>query len=260
MVRIITFSMKYIAAVLSLVLMNACVMGQTKKYVKDNGTWAIKGKVLPWAAMFMPFQGINYSIGVEHGFGRVNAVGLDLVYNDNTSYKDYPAAGGSQDSSGPNAYTVSRGAFLYYRRYLDLNRCSFIWPTSKLYNAGFLPYASLFARYGKTDYHYDHGFETNNISYDEWQYSGGFLVGVVSSYIDVNMGPFYKQSYISEVVNLNGVNLLSSHMKPSFGFRVGVNLFYVIKRNTNHLLSGDAACNDPIQKFWKRKSKRTARD
>jgi len=247
--------MKHTSLLLLLVCATTGTNAQLHKTWKDGNTWAIKGKILPWATMVFPFQGINYTVGAEYGFRRVNAIGIDLVYNDNTSYKSYPAANGSQDSTGPNAYTVSRGAFLYYRRYIDLNTCSFVNPSSRLYNAGFLPYASLFARYGKTDYHYDHGYETNNVSHDEWQYSGGFLVGAVSSYVDVNMGPFYKQSYISDAENGPGGTVIISHMKPSFGFRVGVNLFYVARRNSDHLLAGPAAANNPIPKFWKRKHK-----
>ena len=203
---------------------------------ESHNTWVLKGKVLPWISIGPPLEGINYTLGAEYGFSRVNAIGFELVYNDNQSHEDYSPANGQGDSAGLQRYTVSRGVFVYYRRYLDMNNTFVLREIEKLFNSDCLPYVSAFTRYGKLDYHYEPGYPTRNVSYDEWQYSGGALFGVVCKVFDINMGPFYKQTNVSDVEKL-GTNTLYSHMKPSFGFRVGVNLFWVLKKNSDHLLA-----------------------
>ena len=209
----------------------SCSLMAHAQYAPDYGdfkpnTWAFKGKVLPWAAVVVPIAGMNYTLGVEYRFGKANALGVDFVYNDNVAHKEYPAHDGN-DSAGPNGFTVSRGVFLNYRRYLDLHQTIVYKPLRKLVGGDYLPYASAFVRYGKRDYHYDLNFETTNITWDEWQYSGGVLFGVVAGCFDVNMGPFYKQTYISDMELENGGRVLHSYMKPSLGFRVGVNVYLV---------------------------------
>ena len=207
--------------------------------VRSN-TFAIKGKILPWTVLVLPFSGVNYTLGAEYGFARHNAIGVELVYNDNVTHKDYTTSA-TTDSAGSNAFAVSRGVFLYYRRYLNLEGTILNKPMNKLTGDSYLPYLSCFVRYGKKDYHYDMGFETANVTYDEWQYSGGVLFGAICGVFDVNMGPFYKQSYVSDVEKEAGGNVLYSHMRPSFGYRIGVNLFLALKQKGDHDLAKYAA-------------------
>jgi len=204
---------------------------------EHNNTLVIKGKVLPWAAMIVPGEGINYTFGLEYGFAKKNAIGIDLVYNDYNTHKDYSPVSNQGDSVGPSFYSVSRGVFLYYRRYPGKMPYPLSKPYRSLVRSRFVPYYSFFARYGKTDYHYDPGYITNNLSHDEWQYSAGFLFGFVADYFDVNFGPFYKLSYISDYEKENGGDLIYCHVRPSFGFRVGANLFYVVKKKGGHTLA-----------------------
>ncbi len=201
---------------------------------KSDNTWAFKGKVLPWVFLG---SGINYSAGVEYGFKGTHSLGVDFVYNDKSFEHDVYDNAKKEYVSGPRMYTVARGLFLNYRRYMPADQTIFSAPLHKVFGDACLPYYSAFLRYGKTDYHYDPGFDRSQISYDEWQYSSGLLLGVVYNFFDINMGPFYKQTYITDVQSVNGATVYNSHLRPSLGFRVGVNLFLVAKRQSKHLLA-----------------------
>ena len=211
----------------------------TSSQVNSN-SWAIKGKVLPWIVLG---SGINYTLGVEYGFNKVNSIGIDFVYNDNSAEHDVYDTVKKSEVSGPRMYTVSRGLFINYRRYLDISNTSIYRFVSKRLKTDYLPYVGAFARYGKTDYHYQSGYITSQISYDEWQYSGGVLLGIVCGPVDINAGPFYKQKYITDVENENASQVFHSHMQPTFGFRVGVNLFLIVKKNSGHYLAKYATAN-----------------
>ena len=100
----------------------------------------------------------------------------------------------------------------------------------------YLPYVGAFCRYGKNDLHYEKGYVTTQLSYDEWQYSAGILFGIVCGYVDVNLGPFYKQKYITDVQQDNGVTF-HTHMQPNYGLRVGVNFYFIPAKHSNHYLS-----------------------
>ncbi len=199
-----------------------------------HNTWVLKGKLLPWIALVIPMEGINYTIGLEYGFKDRNSVGMDCIYNDNNTHHDYPINNG--DSVGPPAYSVSRSIIFSYRRYFEPGKTFLYRPVSWLLKDDFQPYYSIFARYGKQDYHFAKGFYTNILSYDEWQYSVGLLYGVLYSFVDVNFGFFYKQTYISENDLDNGISVLHNHMKPIFGFRLGLNFQLVLRRNTAHFI------------------------
>ena len=227
----------YLAFLFVVAAINGFAQDDSSNVQPMHHTWAIKGKVLPWSTLIIPFQGINYTLGVEYGFGKLNAVGVDLVYNDNSSHQDYYDTVKKEDATGPNMYSVSRGVFLYYKRYLDLKNTLLYKPMVRITGDSYLPYISPFVRYGKKDYHYDAGYETSNVSYDEWQYSAGFLVGAVSRFFDFNIGPFYKQTYISDVEKVQGVNVLQSSVKPSLGFRVGINVFFIVRKKGDHVLA-----------------------
>ncbi len=228
---------------LSLLIYSIYANGRGDSVGWHHDTWAIKGKVLPWAAVAIPFEGINVTLGFEYGFRDINAIGIDLVYNESSSQNGYTDIHGD-DSDGSNSYSISRGVFLYYRRYLHLEIASLPRPMRRLFKKNTLPYISPFARYGKGDWHYDPSFVTNNVSHDEWQYSAGALIGEVTGGLDINMGLFYKQTYISEVNKENGVSSLHNYMRPSWGFRVGVNLMLVLKvQNSRHYLAQYARDN-----------------
>ena len=182
-------------------------------------------------------SGINYTLGAEYGFHKVNSIAIDLVYNDNSAEHDVYDTVKKNYESGPRMYTVSRGVFINYRRYLEMNKTCLYHSMQRVLKNDFLPYVSLFARYGKTDYHYQPGYVTSQISYDEWQYSGGVLFGLICGPFDINAGPFYKQKYITDVEQENTSQVFHTHMQPNFGFRAGVNLFFVLKKNSNHYLA-----------------------
>lgn len=228
--------MKYlliIPCLLSILLLQA---QSTTIKTPGNNTIVFKGKILPWLA---GPSGINYTLGIEYGFGKKHAIGIDAVYNDYSMPHDvYDSASGSYQA-GPRAYTVARGLFLYYRRYGISGNNFFARPLNWLSGGnGGVPYISSFLRYGKMDLHYDAGYATNTISYDEWQYSAGVLFGAVMGIFDINTGPFYKQKYIRQVQSgylgsISDVHLITK----GFGWRLGVNLFFVAKRNSNHYLA-----------------------
>lgn len=229
-------SMKYLF-VISFFLCSLTTLAQdTRIKTLRNNTVAIKGKILPWLA---GPSGINYTLGIEYGFGKKHAIGIDAVYNDYTMPHDVYDSATGQYTAGPRAYTVSRGLFLYYRRYGISGNNFFAKPLNWLSGGnGGVPYISGFLRYGKMDLHYDDGYATNTISYDEWHYSAGCLFGAVMGIFDINTGPFYKQKYIRDVQHgltggISDVHLITK----GFGWRLGVNLFFVAKRNSNHYLA-----------------------
>lgn len=234
---------KLLFLLLLFIYYSAAAQTESENTIMRSDTWAVKGKVLPWSTLILPVSGINYTLGAEYGFGQVNSIGVDFVYNDNNSHHDYSKANHEDDSVGPSAYSVSRGIFLNYRRYVDVHKTFLQKPLEKVLDYPFLPYVSAFARYGKKDAHYDPSYITANVSADEWEYSAGVLAGFVCKYIDVNMGPFYKLTYSRSVNMVNGANVMQRDMKPSLGFRVGVNLFYVATRKSNHALAKYAAGN-----------------
>ncbi len=201
-------------------------------------TWAVKAKVLPWMLIG---SGINYTLGVEYGFKKVHSIGIDLVYNDMSTEHEVYDTGKKDYVSGPRMYAVVRGAFLNYRRYFDVTKTALGRPMNKVFGTNYLPYLGAFARYGKTDYHYEPGYVTSQVSYDEWQYSGGVLVGIVHSIFDFNIGPFYKQKYITDVEMENGIKVYHDSKVSNWGLRIGVNMFFVLKQRGNHYLAKYAA-------------------
>ncbi len=199
----------------------------------DN-TWAIKAKVLPWMLLG---SGINYTFGVEYGFHKVHSVGIDLIYNDYSSEHDVYDSSKKDYTSGPRMYTVVRGLFLNYRRYLDLNHTMLQRPFEKVFNDNYLPYVGAFGRYGKSDNHAQPGYITTQVAYDEWQYSSGVLFGVVSEILDINIGPFYKTKYIRDVEMEWGSKAYHHYTTSNFGIRVGVDLFFVVKKKSAHKIA-----------------------
>ncbi len=202
-------------------------------------TWAIKGKALPFILIG---SGFNCSAGVEYGFKRVNSIGIDFTYAEYSFEHDVYDSVKKEERSGPRMHTVVRGVFLNYRRYLDIDQTYINKPLTKLFGEQVLPYVGAFARYGKSDLHYEPGYATTMIKYDEWQYSAGVLIGVVAGHVDINIGPFYKQKYITDIERERASVAVHSYMVPNFGLRVGVNLFLVVREKSNHMLSSYAAC------------------
>lgn len=202
----------------------------------SHNSWAIKGKVLPWFGIGS-MRGINYTLGVEYGFAKVHSIGIDLVYNDNCSGHEVYDSVEKEYRPGPKAYTVSRGIFINYRRYLDIRKTMLYRPLVWVFNDNFLPYVSAFGRVGNRDYHYEKNYETSNISHDELQYSAGILFGVVSGVFDINAGPFYKRKDMKDVDVVNGNVVRSSGTEYNFGFRVGVNIYLVAKMDSDHYLN-----------------------
>ncbi len=220
----------------------AAIAQHTDKQFQTTA-WAIKGKVLPWSTIVFPISGMNYTFGVEYGFGKVNSIGIDLVYNDVVTHKHYLGVKDA-DSAGPNAFSVSRGIFLNYRRYIDLSKTLVAKPMKKLIGSDYLPYLSSFVRFGNQDFHYDLNYETKNITHDERQYSAGLLFGIVANCIDINMGPFYKQTYTIDVDMKNGAPVTTSNSTSCIGFRLGVNLYFVLTNSGSHYLSKYASLKD----------------
>ncbi len=197
-------------------------------------TWAFKGKVLPWILIG---SGINYTFGAEYTFGKVHSVGVDFAYNDYSFPNEVSDTTRHEYVSGPRNYTVVRGVFANYRRYLDLQHTFLERPAAKIFGDDMVPYLGVFFRYGKTDTHAERGYQTSTFSYDEWQYSGGVLCGIVTGNFDVNIGPFYKQRYISSVEQGRFGYVTHSSMMPVFGLRLGVNLYLVVAGRNQHYLT-----------------------
>ncbi len=200
----------------------------------SNSSWVIKGKVLPWTAFIC--SGVNYTVGIEYGFNKMNSIGVDFVYNDYSFTHEVYDSLAHQEKPGPRKFSVNRGYFLNYRRYMSMEGTWVKKKLDKVLPSGTLTYISPFLRYGKNDYHYQEGYTTSQIKYDEWQYSSGILVGLVTGYFDINAGPFYKQTYIQDV-QMNQTSVTYSREKSGFGFRVGVNLYLIVKKKGNHCLS-----------------------
>ncbi len=200
----------------------------------SNSSWAIKGKALPWTAFIC--SGVNYTLGIEYGFNKRNSIGVDFVYNDYSFTHDVYDSTTHEDKSGPRRFSVNRGFFVNYRRYVSTDGTWLKRQMDRVLPSGSLVYVSPFFRYGKNDYHYQEGYATSQIKYDEWQYSSGVLVGFVTSYFDLNAGPFYKQMYIQDV-QMEQTTVTYSRVRSGFGFRVGANLYLIVKKKGNHCLS-----------------------
>lgn len=227
-------SMRYLL-IIALTLSTQVLHAHSADSARGN-TLAIKGKVLPWLA---GPEGINYTLGIEYGFAKRHSIGIDFVYNDYSFPNEvYDSTQGSY-RAGPRAYTVSRGVFINYRRYYMSGHNYFSKPLNWLSGGnGGVPYLSAFLRYGKLDLHYPDGYTGTTVSYDEWQYSGGFLFGTVVGIFDFNTGPFYKEKYIHDVQQGFPWGSSDVHsISKNFGWRLGVNLFFNIKRNSNHYLA-----------------------
>lgn len=224
--------MKYLSALLLSLTMVHIVAAQTADSGSTgNNTFIIKGKMLPW---IMLGAGVNYTLGAEYGFNKVNGIGFELCYTDwsmeheiyDTSTRDY--------IEGPRKFTVTRGALLYYTRYFPSRRSRAYKSLSGALKADYLPYMSIFARYGKLDWHYEDGYATNQLSYDEWQYSGGVVWGMVLGVFDLNIGPFYKVKYISDVrQGVQGTVEFHSKNVGGIGLRVGANIALVLKKSSH---------------------------
>jgi hypothetical protein len=198
----------------------------------DTNLWLVKGKILPW--FFLSESGINYTLGTEYGNGKKHSIGFDLVYNDGSSGHEVYDSATNGYVSGPRRYHVSRAVFLNYKRYFHspgarVDR----WIEKVFGQSEHIPYIGSFVRYAKVDYHFQPNYETNTVSYDEWQYSAGIVAGVLVSVFDINIGPFYKQKFISEVI-ADGGNELHSSVKNSFGLRIGVNVCGVLARRSHY--------------------------
>ncbi len=222
-----------IALLLFIPMQNLRARSGTRDTYGDSNTWTLKGKVFPWIALG---GGINYTLGLEYGFRKHQSVGIDVSYDDFSSEHDVYDVGKQQYVSGPRVYTVWRGVFLNYRRYFVCKHTFIDNAKGEKYKTSYLPYLSAFGRYGKTDLHYEPGYITDNLSYDEWQYSVGCLLGVVTESFDINIGPFYKQRYITDVEEEFGKAAFHTHMQPILGIRLGVNLMLNIKKS-DHVLS-----------------------
>ncbi|NCX96985.1 MAG: hypothetical protein EBX41_11395 [Chitinophagia bacterium] len=225
--------MKHLIIVILALAITIISNGKSTNDTTDHNTWSLKGKVFPWTVMAA--SGINYSLGVEYGFKKVHAIGIDAAYNDYSfTNEEYDSARGYY--FGPRQFTVVRGLFLNYKRYLHIcDRAVLFKPISKLFKGDCLPYIGLFGRYGKSDVHYQPGYVTKQIAYDEWQYSLGALFGVLSGAIDMNIGPFYKTRIMKEVRQDGGL-ITSRTQRSNFGIRVGFNFFLVVKRIGDHYL------------------------
>ena len=216
------------------------IAGSTKAYTSDttnthNNSWAITGKILPWTVLVLPFWGINGTVGAEYDFAKVHAIGFNVVYNNIGTHNEYSKSNGG-DSAGPNTNTITKGLFLYYKRYINFKESLLYRPLHKLNGGDFQPYWSAFGRYGTMYEHFDMGFATKCVTYNEWQYSAGLLIGEITSVFDINMGFFYKQSYVADVEKEATGNVLYTHMRPSIGFRIGLNLFITMKWDSGHLI------------------------
>ena len=203
-------------------------------HVRKNNAWAIKGKILPWT--IAASSGVNASLGVEYGFRRVHSVGIDFTYSDYSSANEVRDTGNNQYRSGPRVYTVVRGVFINYRRYVHIDSGCSSRALHKLLKNDYMPYLGAFGRYGKNDLHYEKDYITTQLSYDEWHYSVGILIGVVSGLMDINLGPFYKTKYITDVQQDNGI-AFHTHVQSNFGLRVGINFFFIPTKSGRHYLS-----------------------
>lgn len=227
--------MTYMQTMLILFLFPCLVYAQQDSMAphRSAATIAIKGKVLPWLLLG---SGINYTVGFEYGFKSANSLGIELSYNDYSSPNDKYDSATHNDIPGPRVYTVSRGMIVYYRRYFNVYDSRSYERLANLLKSDYLPYAGIFVRYGKLDLHYEAGYVTDQVSYDEWQYSAGAVIGMVISVFDLNIGPFYKMKYVKDVERSFTGNVVTYHSsQPVIGVRVGANLIFDIKKGKHYL-------------------------
>lgn len=185
--------------------------------------------------MFISSSGITYALGTEYGFGRVHSIGVEVVYRDMSTGHEIRDTVSGQYKPGPRMYSVERAVLVDYRRYISDG-----WwydKLARLLKVDPLPYIGVFGRCGNLDLHPEKGYETDVLSHDELQYSGGILLGVVLTNVDINIGPFYKQRHTTERVMENAIPVTHSSWTGNWGLRVGVNLIGVLSRKNGHILS-----------------------
>lgn len=200
-----------------------------------NGTILIKGKVWPLIGFGV---GVNCTLGLEYGFSKCHGLGIELDYTNQNYENELRDTINNKYYSGPRLYNVRRGVLIGYRYYLDIQR-SRISSSFYKFTGGTksLPYLSAFLKYTKYDQHYQQGFITNNLSYDEWHYSAGIVLGIIGEMVDVNIGSFYKLKFLSNEFIENNSTKIKSDVWPVFGIRVGVNVIIISNKKSNHLLN-----------------------
>ena len=190
----------------------------------SHNTFTIKAFSVP---TFLFINGMNGSLGVEYGFKKRHSVGVSIVYTESGSKMSYNDS--TQKAAGyPFLHSVDRGVLVYYRYYTK--------GWYHVLNSDFRPYASGFVRFGNHDWHHDKNYETNQIKYDEQQFSTGVLVGVVTPLevgglcVDANIGPFWKWKNTRDEHLENAVAVVDYSKEQKLGLKVGLTLSYVLKR------------------------------
>ncbi len=197
---------------------NAQTSGNSSISGEKSKGFILKGKVLPFPMGDYIF---TTTVGVEYVFTKHQSLGIDLEYFHQVRHHEYTSSK-NKDSIGSNAHFINRGVLVSYRRYFNPENKTLLKLGEKL-NAPILPYFSAFARYGKIDNHYNSGYETENIKYDEWQYSVGTVLGAYLGPVDINIGPFYKQHFTSSVDKTSAGATLTNPFYDNWGIRIGFN-------------------------------------
>ncbi len=218
--------MRMLAALL--VLVGSCATAQDTIPApfhpnQPGHTWVIKGKALPWALLGI---GVNYTLGMECGFGRMNSIGFTLTYDDYSFPNEVYDPATDTYGAGPRMYTVNRGAFINYRRYAHFPR----WCAR-----GFTPHFDAFVRYGMLHDHYQEGYVTNIVSHTELHYSAGVAFGVLVPIagrlcLDASTGPFWKVKDIEQGVRGVDATINGRYTAQNFGWRLSANLYFWWRR------------------------------
>ncbi len=188
-------------------------------------TLCVRGKALP--ILFFA-TGINFSLGVEYGFRKAHAIGLDAGYTYfSTPHEEYDSVSASYKSAARVGRTI-RGVMLSYRNY---------WRMRTWNGNPRRAYGSVFLRFGDEDASPEKGYNGNIIAYRKLEKSIGILYGMLLPYTingfcaDISIGPFWKWKDIHDVErNTQGVQITTDERTDNFGVRFGLSLAFVGKR------------------------------
>jgi hypothetical protein len=187
---------------------------------QTDNTFAIKGKfwILP---VFV--TAVQTGIGLEYGFKDKYSISLEYEL----AFISYPNDYG--DSIGPRMSGTYNSVICTFKKYMDWHK-------------EYKPYLALFGHFGLEKYNFEKGYITDTITYDQIQYSYGFLVGIVipigrKTACDINIGPYWKLKNIHDVYTDNGAIIDDRFSQQNFGIRAEVDIVFIAKRNNGHLLS-----------------------
>ena len=191
---------------------------------QQGNTWVVKGKILPWALIGL---GINYTLGMEYGFRKVNSIGFTLTYDDMSFPHEVYDTISKEYVAGPRMYQVNRGVFLNYRRYPHFPRWS---------KADITPHFDAFVRYGLLHDAYEDDYTTNIVEHTETHYSAGIAFGIVIPMtgrlcLDAGMGPFWKVKDVEYTVSSSSSLSTARYREGVFGWRVSANLYFWWRRH-----------------------------